>query len=384
MAGHGAHLTDAVPASTGRLRVLMISGSYPPMRCGVGDYTRCLAEALAQRDEIVFKLLTSVSPPAREGDPSWLQRALRNWRIGSLGPYLRELKGFRPDIVHAQYPTQGYSVVSGPTLLPFLARMRGRPAIVQTWHEYPEPLYTKFGLSKLALAATADAVIYVRPDYPKHIAGVLSLALGGASRHFIPNASVLPTVVLGADERASLKAELGCGERQLLAFFGFAYPHKGVEQLFEIADPARHHLVLIGELSKDDPYHAGLLRLAGQQPWRGKVSLSGFSDAGRAARILAAADAAIFPFVCGGGPWNSSVHAAISQGTFTILASREHSGYVPQENIYFAPPGAIEEMRSPQRIGLGSRHATSRFIALSAKLRAARPSDDTVHLHPDI
>lgn len=324
------------------------------MRCGVGDYTRCLAESLADRSDISLRVLTTVSAPSPDGDPPWLHRRMANWRLTALGPYLRLLREFQPDIVHIQYPTQGYSVWSGPAALPAIARIWGGSSVVQTWHEYPNPAHTREGRAQLVMAAAADALLFVRPDFPDKISGVLSKLLGRAPRHFVPNASTMPVARLRPEERLNIRSELGIGARQLVAFFGFAYPHKGVEQLFRIADPKRNHIVLIGELREEDPYHAQLLSLAASPPWRGNVTVSGFATSDRVARILAAADAAIFPFVDGGGIWSSSVHAAVSQGTFTILTSRERAGYAADENVYYAPPGAIVEMRGAldQHIGV--------------------------------
>ena len=167
-----------------------------------------------------------------------------------------------------------------------------------------------------------------------------------APRHFVPNASIVPALELAESERAALHRELGAAGRILVAFFGFAYSHKGVHRLFEICDPRRHHIVLIGELHEEDPYHGELLRLAASDAWRGHVSLAGFVDPSRAARLLAAADAAVFPFVNGGGTWNSSAHAAMAQGTFTLMTSRHQSGYVAEENLYYARPEDTSEMQT--------------------------------------
>lgn len=352
----GERLTNhSTGRSPGKLRILLVSGSYPPMRCGVGDYTRCLAESLAGYESITLKVLTTVSLPAHDGDPSWLHRSMRNWQLGSLGPYLQLLRDFQPNIVHAQYPARGYSVWTGPAVIPILARAWSRASVVETWHEYPYPASTMAGCAMLALAAAANALIYVRPDYPQHINETLSKLLGRAKRHFVPNASVVPAVQLTDQERAQTRADLGCGARRLIAFFGFAHPHKGVDRLFHIADPTRDHLMLIGELYENDPYHADLIRLATSPPWRGHVTFSGFVEPARAAHLLASADAAVFPFLEGGGVWNSSVHAAVSQGTFTLMTSHERSGYSVTENVYYAIPSGVDQMRVALTQHVGTR-----------------------------
>jgi len=278
-----------------------------------------------------------------------------SWRIEALPEYLAVAREFRPDIVHMQFPTQGYRVVTGLVLILMLARLRLGAAVVETWHEFPPRRYLREKIAMWGLAASAQSVIYVRPDYPKYVSGTLALALGSAPLQFIPNASVIPAVRISPAERAALREELGCGDRKVVSFFGFAYPNKGVDQLFRIADPARHHLLLIGELLESDAYHQQLRELAGSDRWRGKVTITGFVEPDRAARMLAVSDAAVFPFTGGGGSWNSSLHAATSQGTFAIVTSNDRSGYSPDQNVYYAVPGAVKEMSAALVRYAGSR-----------------------------
>lgn len=323
------------------------------MHCGVGDYTSRLATALAERGDVHLKVLTSQAT-APVADPAWLCREMPNWRLRSLVRYVRVLRQFRPDIVHAQYPTRGYSVATGPASLPTIARAH-RACVVQTWHEYPPSSPLRAVIAMLVLAASADALVYVRPDYEKRLHGLTKKFLGRTPRHFVPNGSIVPGVQLSRPDRAALREKLGCSDGQLIAYFGFAYPHKGIDRLFEICDARRHHIVIMGELQRTDPYHRAILALAESSDWRGRVTLTGFVDPLTAAQVLAAADAAVFPFLEGGGIWNSSVHAALAQGTFTMMTSWHRSGYVADENVYYAKPGDVEEMRRALDRHIGNR-----------------------------
>ena len=50
-----------------RMRVLLVCGTYPPMRCGVGDYTAGLAHAFGRRGDVTVAVLTgSGAAGARE------------------------------------------------------------------------------------------------------------------------------------------------------------------------------------------------------------------------------------------------------------------------------------------------------------------------------
>jgi glycosyltransferase involved in cell wall biosynthesis len=338
------------------LRVLLVTGSFPPMRCGVGDYTAQLAKALTREAGVQVEVLTTATEQGGEAQP-WLLRRMQRWTMDGLQPYRDLLATFQPDVVHLQYPTQGYDSWRGAAVLPAIARREAQASVVQTWHEYPQPLTTAAGLAHVAMGAAIDALIYVRPDYEQHLKGSLAALLHGVPRYFVPNAASVPIVVLSESERERVRVEMDARGRRLVAFFGFAFPHKGVHLLFDVADPARDHLLLIGELRESDPYHAELLAKARSTPWQGHVTVNGFATSENAARYLAAADAVLFPFKDGGGVWNSSVHAAMAQGTFTLVASRLESGYAADENAYYARPGDIAEMKAALDKYAGTRKA---------------------------
>jgi glycosyltransferase involved in cell wall biosynthesis len=325
------------------------------MHCGVGDYTAQLADALRRRRDIELVVLTSVAEAPFT--PPFVRRRVERWRAHGPDAFVDMVATFRPDVVHVQYPAQGYESWSAVPAISVLARRRSNAGVVQTWHEYPQPLSTPAGWALMVMGGEADQLVYVRPDYEQHVRGALRRVIAGVPRHFVPNGAALPSVALSRAERERIRTELAVGERRVLAYFGFAFPHKGVHHLFTIANPATDHLVFIGDLQEADPYHSELLALARSAPWQGRVTICGYVDAERAARILGTADAAVFPFEDGGGVWNSSVHAAMAQGTFTLVTSRERNGYVAAENAYYAAPASIPEMRSALDTYAGRRHA---------------------------
>lgn len=318
------------------------------MRCGVGDYTEQLASSLIQHTDIGVSVLTSSVGAAAGAAPdhSEAHYVMPSWSIHGLLSFFSMMRRIKPDIVHVQFPAQGYiPPLGGLAWIPIICRLVFRVPVVQTWHEYipdkaPDTLSCMY---KMALGASA--LIVVRPDYTSRIPKTMRFLLGRASIRLIPNVSNVPTVILSPDERAAIRGKLDCGESRLVAHFGFVYPHKGTDLLFHISDPAKHRLLIIGELSERDPFHARLLARAASPEWRGKVTITGFVPGAEAARLLAAADAVVFPFMSGGGNWNTSVHAATSQGSFVLMTSAGRNGYDAAANIYYARPGAIDEMR---------------------------------------
>jgi glycosyltransferase involved in cell wall biosynthesis len=316
------------------------------MRCGIGDYTEQLARGLAECGDVEVSVITTTRAGA-PGDAETafsLQRVMPDWSIRGLPTLVSAARALRPDLVHLQFPTQGYNSVIGPTLIPCLARtILGIPAVV-TLHEYM-PQSLKSQVARFPMVSCATEIVVVRPDYLSKIPAPMSWIVRDNKIRFVPNASAIPRVSLTAAEREAVRRSLGCESRKLVSYFGFAYPHKGMEQLFSIADPEKHHLLLICELLSKDAYHARLLDFANSSEWKDHVTITGFVDSGHAARLLAATDAAVFPFRDGGGIWNSSLHAATKQGTFVLTTSSGKSGYDPEVNIYYARPDAIDEMR---------------------------------------
>src|SRR5688572_3350172 len=95
--------------------VLMISGSWPPAACGVGIYAEQLCRHLEAAGVDV----------ARFGHPRFSRLYSR--------AILDEIAACGSDIVHIQYPTDGYGHSFVPGAVP--RRIRGKPVVV-TLHDY--------------------------------------------------------------------------------------------------------------------------------------------------------------------------------------------------------------------------------------------------------
>jgi glycosyltransferase involved in cell wall biosynthesis len=321
------------------------------MRCGIGDYTASLAEALGKLYDTKVAVLTETKARI---DSSHLNFELfpvaHGWKFSDLPQILKVIRHWVPDVVHIQYPTQGYSDKWLPWLLPIILASRGIP-LVQTWHEY----LPMGRIRSLPLAIAPSCIIVVRPNYKMVIPSAYRWLIRNKQFQFIPNASAIPCADVTETERAEIRSRFTVGSNGLVSYFGFMYPHKGVELLFEITDPDKHHILLIGEVDPGDSYHQMILERAGRQPWKDNVTVTGFVPPQEVSRLLAASDAVIFPFRSGGGSWNTSVHAATAQGTFVLIASDQKHGYSVSENVYYARPNDVADMREALAKHIGSR-----------------------------
>ena len=333
------------------MRVLIVTGSFPPMRCGIGDYSQSLAEELAKNHNINVAILTSLTGKSRTKNSINVFEAIKKWEIINIFSAIKVIKNWNPDIVHIQYPTQGYGRGWLPYLLPMISFLMGKK-IVQTWHE----VHSRRDILELVLKSIVPSrLIFVRPQYKRMLHACLHWALWKKQTAFIPNASVIPRIELSDQTRLSVKKLYLKNQKRLVVFFGFVYPNKGVELLFEIANPASDQIVIAGGIDKDSEYAHEILELASAESWRQKVTILGFLPTYDVAALLTVADAVILPFRTGGGEWNTSIHGAVLNGALVITTSLSQNGYDKKRNVYFAKVNDVQEMKHALETYAGNR-----------------------------
>jgi glycosyltransferase involved in cell wall biosynthesis len=342
------------------------------MRCGVGDYTASLAKALGRHEDTSVAVLTDAAATPIPSDFDFEVFPIADgWRMPDVIRIAEVAHRWRPDLVHVQYPTQGYGYRYLPWLLPALFNIVNIP-VVQTWHEY----HMERDRRNLLNAALGGGLITVRPNYKATMPNWYRWLIRRKHFGFIPNASAIPRVRLSRREQLAVQSHFAPQPTRLVVYFGFVYAPKRVELLFEIADPSQHHLVLICDLNSEDGYHKVILDRIDEEPWIGKVTVTGFLPAEEVGRILAAADAVVLPFRDGGGMWNTSIHAAVTQGTFVLTTAREKHGYDASQNVYYARPDDVTDMRYALRTHISSRcpeidaDSTSEWEAIAAAHRS--------------
>lgn len=340
------------------MRILLVAGSMPPSRCGVGSYTADLARELSRTPGHEVAVLTGTGGDASEGYA--LLHPRRGWSLAGGWSILRQIRGWRPDVAHFQYPTQGYGPHPLPWILPALLWLMGI-RIVISWHEYQRRLH----LIDLPNALLPGGLVAVRPAFLEQMPALFRRLIRKKAFRMIPNAASIPGVSLSQERRAEVRGRFGSNGRRLLVYFGFIYEHKGVEDLFAIADPETDTLVLLAELQDGDEHHRAIRRLASSPQWEGRCFVTGFLPAAEVAEVLAAADAVVLPFRGGGGTWNTSLAAAVAQGTFVVTTATGRQGYDPAHNVYFTMPGDLEAMRAALR-----EHAARRLPANDEARRA--------------
>lgn len=305
----------------------MISGEYPPLQGGVGDYTALMAKHLRALD-VDVSVATAGSAAASGGDVD-VWRSDRGWGYRRLSDLGRRAADWGADVLHVQYQAAAYQMHPAVNLACWLLRRHaGRRPIVVTLHDWNPPyLFPKAAklrqFSLGFLAATADAVIVTNAEDARCLR---AHPLGARSKNtVIPIGSNIAPLGESPASRNAWRRSLGVGEGEfLLSYFGFLNENKGVDLLLKAAAKLLEHgrpirVLLIGGTAGDsDPtnrsYESTVRVLAGEPSLRDKVIWTGFAANQIVSRHLSASDLCVLPFRSGASFRHGSLVAAVAHG----------------------------------------------------------------------
>ena len=350
-------MTGTPPASR-PLHVALLTAEYPPTRGGVGDYTACLARALARqaaRCSVVTSYLPGQRRERRPFDP-YVCPAIPRWDWASWRHLVALLRDLRPDVVHLQYQTGAFGMHPAVNLLPLALGAAGIGPFVVTFHDLKEPyLFRGAGrlrpLANTLLRRFADAVVVTNDDDRARVRH--------ANVRQIPIGSNIEPVELDAAGRLETRGRLGLGRDALaVGYFGFVNEWKGVDtlvaafrSLLDSRPDAR--LVFVGGARREGAagswaFEAGLRRQLEAEPFRGRVVRTGFAEADEISRYLQAVDVVALPFVEGASYRHGTLAAAIAHGRPIVTTRpRRQDAHrddglprlVDRENVRLVPPG---------------------------------------------
>ncbi len=331
------------------LRILLISGEYPPMEGGVADFTRILGERLAQQGAQVAVLTSRRAAGAQQG-PVAVYPRIRRWHVPALRTALSELMlSFRPQVVNIQYQTAAYGMRPAINLLP---RMWPWLPTVVTFHDLRTPyLFPKAGRLRdwvnHELARHARAAIVTNAEDLAE----LTTWPGVARRALIPIGSNVTASLPPGYSRWTFRRSLNLADRTfLLCYFGFLNSSKGGEELIAALDALVQRgldvsLLMIGSSvgASDRTNLAYLDGVRAQIALRGlerRVLWTGHLSEEGVAAAFGAADLCVLPYRDGISFRRGSLMGALSHGmpivsTLPRVALPELR---PGENIWLTPP----------------------------------------------
>jgi glycosyltransferase involved in cell wall biosynthesis len=280
-------------------KVLFVTGEYPPLPGGIGDYTANLRMALAAMGGRSVVL----SGPGASGEDV---ATVRRWSWGLAAHVRRMAAREQVDIVHIQYQAGAFAMHPVVNVLPSL--LSRRSPVVTTFHDLRVPyLFPKAGrLRKSAIVRMARG-------------SAAAIVTNPADSRALANEDIA-TIQIPIGPNLPPPSPVGAIDRSIIAFFGFPSRSKGILDLLDaisrLPEP-RPSLTLVG--AQGEPSAANDLvgaseidALAAQHGIA--VRRTGFLDPRRASDALAASGAIVLPFRDGASLRSGSLLAALQSG----------------------------------------------------------------------
>ena len=365
------------------MRLGLVTGEYPPMQGGGGDYTREIARALALLGTEVHVITREQCAGADPGHPDvQLHPVVPRWTFRALGQIRALAATLRLDLLNLQYQAAAYDLSAPIHFLPVLAGVK----TVVTFHDLRIPyLFPKAGPLRgwavTQLARSASGAIATDPADAAELRG------RGVQRVTqIPIGSNIRPAPPAGYERGLWRERLGVLPQEfLLGYFGFLNPTKGADTLVGALSAlqsrkARVRLALIGgQTGASDPainasFHAEVAQLIKRYDVGHLILQSGFVSPPEVSAWLLACDAIVLPYRDGVSFRRGSFMAALAHGCPIITT---HPAVPLPElqdgvNVRLVPPDsasaivlavtellAAPEMR--RRLGEGAARLSAQF-----------------------
>ena len=386
------------------MRICLISGEYPPMQGGVGDYTREMARAMSARGHQIV-VVTSIHAAAQQKDEDFtLLPVVSDWGWSVWKSLCLVVAHEQPDIINIQYQTAAFGMKPAINLLPWrMGTWRNpRPASVVTFHDLLVPFLFR-GAGPLRrgvtdhLARRTDGIIATNEeDYAD-----LSTRAPATPRRLIPiGPNVMPESLEHLD-RESWRARWGIRDHQLaLSYFGFLNQSKGGEELIEalarlVGEGRDAKLLMIGgKVGASDPtnqsYLARVESLIDRLNLRERVIWTGYLPAEETSGAFHASDICVLPYRDGLSTRRGTLMAALAHG-LPIVSTQPRVPLVQfqdGENVLLVPPmdadalaGAIARLADDDV--LRSRLAAG-AAALAAQFTWPAIAESTLAFYADV
>ena len=280
------------------MRVAMITGSYPPQPCGVGDYTeRIVRELRAAGVDIDVFATQAEGGRARDG----VFKEVPDWRLGTWRRESRSLLSRTYDVVHLQYPARYYGFRPDLAFLSLIVRARlPEVPIVVTLHEFriTHPLRK---LSSAAITVPA-ARVFLTAESEKTVF-LRWLPWMGEKVRIVRLGPTIAVVPVTPERRLQVRAMYGVEEGAgLIVYFGLLHPNKGIEALLSSfaqvhAERPSARLLMLSFFEPDRiRYHAELKKRTTELGIVEAVIWAGFLPPIAVSEALGSADIAFLPF----------------------------------------------------------------------------------------
>ncbi len=326
------------------MKAMIVSGSYPPARCGVGDYVSFICKELVKLGVKVYVLTSSYLGTKKSDKNPVIIPEIKNWKISGIADALRLIKSTAPDIVHFQYPNLEYKKNLLFNVLPAALKIAlPRIKIIQTFHE-PLTELSVFGRLRLLVNMIfADALVFVEKENLLQMPWYMKITAAGKIKAHIPVASNIPRQRPDIKVHKMMRKKFGISpKKRIFMTFGFITPVKGYEMLLENLDFKDFEWIHLGAHDKNDDYQNAFMKKAAEKGV--KIHFTGHLSPVMTAKYLASSGMCVFPFKEGVTDRHGTYLAAANQGVYCVAFHAQKRGFIKSENTYYAALNDINEL----------------------------------------
>lgn len=213
------------------MKVLFIVGSYPPDKCGVGDYLFELVKKLKERNINVDVL------------------SEKDWSFKNFLKLKKKIQLINPDFIHIQFPSAGFKFSIYPTLLSLMKNAVVTIHEVSKFHPIRRLYLFPFSLKAKLVFTNKYEQKYFYKYFP----------WTNKTSYVIPIGSNIQSKELATISKLSNN----------IVYFGQIRPNKGIEDLVKLANlivqnQLHFNVIIAGQLlDRYKPYFDSLQQLSG-------------------------------------------------------------------------------------------------------------------------
>lgn len=294
--------------------MILVTGTYPPERCGVADYSARLLE-------------TQTS-----SETGWKLAHTKETTLGALRKNIKMINALNDDVINIQYPSMGYAKSIMPHLLCMYYRLFTKKTVSVTIHEYSMVGWKAFLFEYIFLFFAHKLIFtnqYERAYAIKYVPWVRSKSTIIKIFSNIPQST-------GVKKMPERDYEIG--------YFGYIIPRKGIEEFIEVVESLKKSGITIKK-----PYILGMVmpefkeygkEIINKAEKCGISVFEGCSDK-EVADTLASTKIAFLPFPDGLSERRGSFLACIKNGMY--LVSKEGQFVTEQMRKSFSIVSSTED-----------------------------------------
>jgi len=326
------------------MKVAIVSGTFPELHCGIGDYTYWLCAELKKYDT-ALSVVTSQNPQIKSLEGINLIQLVKSWDLLSLPTLLNFFRNNYADIIHIQYPTQSYKDKAMINILPiFLKILFPQIFLIVTIHDIATAhVFNK--IRAIPFLVFADKVILTVTAEKDYL--VKKLPFLRSKLEIISIGANINPIKISKEEREKIREKLNVKTDEiLLSHFGYILPKKDLELLIYSLKLLNEKgqkvkLVFVSDFCpQTNKYHRRLEKMVHEFNLEKLVIWTGYCAQEEVSRYLLASDIGVQLYPDGVSYRRTSFLTALGHGlpVITTVNKQLPYGLEDHSNILAVPP----------------------------------------------